>query len=144
MNKKRYELLIADDDFLEQPDLDFLFKLRGFAVDIATTGIDAWNKIQNKQYSGIVLDNMLPGGGEEGTEWSIEKNGNSLHTGLKLLQLIDGIPIKPLVWILTALPDSDIESKEREYLFVVRYIKKEYSLKELADEIWSQLQKEEK
>lgn len=135
-----YRLLAADDELLEEPYIASLFSLRGFHVEMASTGIDAWKKLCDGSYHACVLDNMLPGGGEPGSEWSSENTGNCLHTGLKVLEKMADLPKQPLVWVLTALPDNAIEDKERAFPFVVAVLKKKFSFRKLADDIWAYLE----
>jgi len=143
MKTTRFRLLFVEDQLIEEPYLALPFRNRGFAVDCATTGLEAYEKIKSVRYDAIVLDNMLPGGGENGSEWSFEKTGSCLRTGLILLRKLAELGSPPLVWVLTGLPDTNMEREEKSFEFVVEHIKKDYSLFRLANQIYEVLEARE-
>lgn len=138
--ERKYKLLFADDDLLQEPELVTCVEDSGFAVDCATTGLAAYKLIIANKYDAVVLDNMMGPGRDEEDSWSFEETGMALSTGLRVLQGMRGMQEPPPVWVLTALPDSEIELQEREFPFVVGYINKPCDLCELATCIYNYLE----
>ncbi len=139
MDQKKRRLLFTDDDLLDRPYLVIPFEEAGLDVDIATNGKDAWDLLLANQYDAVIVDNMMPGGGGVGSEWS-QSYMENLRTGLRLLRKMNSeLEPKPPTWVLTALPDSDVRQQEEAFMFVVEYIPKPYSLRELGRKIMTYL-----
>ena len=139
MTSRPYRLLLVEDDVVTQPELIRIFEIAGFVVETAVTGLQASRLLREQRYDAVVLDNMIPPGGESGSGWSFEETEGGLHTGLKILREMKSLPKPPPVWVVTALPDTDVESEERNLPFVVGYFTKPTSLWEVANQILSHL-----
>ncbi len=141
MATKEYRLLFAEDQLLEVPYMVLLFEQEGFKVDRATTGREAFERIKEEDYDAVVLDNIMPPGGDEGSEWGYQDSSSALRTGLLVLQKMRELDHPPPVWVLTALPDTETEAKERAFPYVVEYVQKVFSLSKLAKKIRAYLEK---
>lgn len=53
-------ILVCDDDQLLLDLLSFRLQAKGFAVDTATDGSEAWDKLNAKRPAAVVLDVMMP------------------------------------------------------------------------------------
>lgn len=53
-------ILLVEDDFISQKVATTFLKKLGFTVDLATNGLEAVFKFQNKVYDGILMDISLP------------------------------------------------------------------------------------
>ena len=60
MSSEIYKLLIVEDDNEIGDILDKYLKSNGYEIDRSSNGIDAINKIQENDYSLVLLDIMLP------------------------------------------------------------------------------------
>lgn len=134
MTEYQYRLLLVEDEVITDPELKQVFELTGFAVDTAITGQQAANLIHQNTYDAVVLDNMMaPGNGDP--DWALDKTHGGLYTGLKVLERIAELPKPPPVWVVTALPDTDVERDERKFSFVQEVLKKPVSFALLSLEI---------
>jgi CheY-like chemotaxis protein len=143
MSEKQYKLLFVDDALIDEPYLSIPFDEAGFLVCRVTTGLEAYELLKNNRYDAVVLDNMMPPGGDEETEWSYKETTRGLHTGLTILKKMAEMPYKPATWILTGLADSHVLHYEEKFEFVIKVIKKDYLLSTLADDIKKYLCKKE-
>lgn len=135
MRAHKYRLLYVEDQLDEEPYLAVPFEEEGFDVVGVTTGLQAVTCLAREAFDAVVLDNMLAGGGEIGSEWGHDKTENGLRTGSLVLATIEAMALPPPVWVLTALADTDTEKREKTSDVVEEYIKKEFSLIELAQKI---------
>lgn len=143
MSPRNYKLLFADDELLTRPLMANIFRRRGFEVTIATTGSEAFELLRSEhKFDAVILDNMMaPGSGD----WSDADTQGGLHTGLVVLKRLkdetdDTKRTWPPIWVLSALPDTRVEVEEREFKFVVDFVRKPYTLKELAETIRKHLE----
>lgn len=82
MNESRKKVLLIDDDRLIVMLLKDVIKAAGYAIESASMGEEAWEKIQNSHPDLIVLDIMLP-----------EISGFELARRVKADEKLKGIPI---------------------------------------------------
>lgn len=142
MCDRKYSVLFAEDDLSTHPELTLLIEVEGFAVDTATTGQGAYQLLERNVYDALILDNMMAPGGEDGSEWSRKETQAGLNTGLKVLRKMAESGRTCPVWVVTALPDTEVEAAEKNFPFVIEYIRKDFSLTELARKIRSYLEKQ--
>lgn len=135
MSVRQYRLLFVEDEVDAAPELVEILELGGFAVDTAKTGLEADELLKHNQYDAVVLDNMMPPGGDKDSEWSLNSTEGGLHTGLQVLRKLDELKSPPPVWVVTALPDPEIEAEERRFPFVKGYSTKPTSLVKLGEDI---------
>jgi len=137
MAQKIYRLLFVDDELDAEPYLVIPFEDAGFEVDTATNGADAEHAFRSGvKYDAIILDNMMAPGEDPQGKWNFDVVKNGLHTGLLFLGMMaEACDSPPPVWVVTGFPDAEVETKEREFAFVVDVIRKPHSLELLAAEI---------
>jgi CheY-like chemotaxis protein len=59
-NHKKLMILIAEDDFVSQKMIEFLFNQLNENFDLAKNGLEAYEMVQKKQYDFIFMDMNMP------------------------------------------------------------------------------------
>ena len=123
MKDKPRILIIEDDKFLNKLYSDKLIR-EGFAVSVAISGDEGWNKIIGEKPDLVLLDVVLP-----------QKNGFEILSQMKLNPETKDIP----VIMLTSLgQDTDIKTGRKlgaaDYL-----VKTDFSITKLAEVVKAHL-----
>ena len=53
-------ILVVDDNAVIAKCLQFALTNRGFEVEVATNGLEAWNRVQNEQFDLVITDIRMP------------------------------------------------------------------------------------
>jgi len=89
MTPERRRVLVVDDEVDIRELIVLLLAGAGYAVEVASNGVEALEKVQKERPDLIVLDIMMP-----------------VLDGWGVLERLRGIPAPPAVVILTAAPDE--------------------------------------
>lgn len=106
-------ILIADDDPAVLRLLRIVATRAGFAVDTATNGADAWEKVRTKQYLIAVVDLMMPG-----------------KSGYNLLELLRSMERRPAVIVVSAMDDKHLGRLDLQIAHAV--IRKPFDVESVA------------
>jgi len=77
-------ILLVDDDIDHTSGIEQRLVMDGFEVDRATNAKQAYNKIENGKYYGVILDIMMPSGGLFG----YDQTDQDIRTGILLCKKI--------------------------------------------------------
>jgi len=110
----KVSLLIVDDDAPIRKLLERVALRAGFDVDTAKDGLEAFEKLQKKQYAIAIIDLMMP-----------------RLSGYDLVQKISALDPRPVIIIATAMTNGDIAKIDDT--LVRRVIKKPFDVKTVAD-----------
>jgi len=77
-------ILLVDDDVEHTFGIEQRLVMDGFLVDRATNARQAWEKMRNRRYYGIIIDIMMPSGGL----FKEDETDQDLKTGILLCQKI--------------------------------------------------------
>lgn len=84
------KILIVEDDKLLQKVYQANFGAKGFEVDTATDGLQAWEKIQQAEHDIVLLDLMLPKlSGQEVLKRMRSRKDSIAHLPVVVLSNID-------------------------------------------------------
>ena len=103
--RRRKRALLLDDDAAMRRLVSLLLKRAGYAVDSVVSGNDAIDAIENRQYTAVLLDLMMP-----------------LEGGMTVIRYLrENAPaMLRRVVVVTGAPDAVIDPMRKEIYAVVR------------------------
>ena len=111
--KKKYSLLVVDDDRAVRKLLERIALRAGFAVESAKDGQDALDVLEQRQFDIVVVDLMMP-----------------RVSGYDLVQRISALSPRPTVIVATAMTNGDVAKLDDS--MVRRVIRKPFDVEAVA------------
>ncbi len=94
-----HKILIVEDDRLNNLIYQYIFKKEPYAIDYALDGQQAIEKVENEDYSLVILDVNLP-----------VIDGYGVAKYIRTLEKKEGKPRKPIIMVSASF---DVQNKER-------------------------------
>ncbi|HEU4522003.1 MAG TPA: response regulator [Thermoanaerobaculia bacterium] len=112
-NGEKKRLLVVDDEKAIRQLLARIAQRAGFEVDTANDGIEALEKLEQREYAIAIIDLMMP-----------------RLSGYELVQKISMLNPRPVVLVATAMANGDVASLDDS--MVRRVIKKPFDINAVA------------